>query len=186
MYQSTLWWAGHDCISSPESHLSVSVRAEPGSTCLSVAGQAHLSHTPTRPKRAQLYGKTSQVTEIAFDRIIFVFSLISPFFFPYQNLCPSLHLSSGGSLSTSALIVTSHSCDFSYNQRCMVMLSGLEDRRAIQSLAHTHTHRKGQLSSGSAKQRWQPALAYSQPFTINTVKRRADSHGAPARWGVLG
>lgn len=34
----------------------------------------------------------------------------------------------------------------------------------------THTNRKGWLNSGSAKQSWQPALAYSQPFTINTVK----------------
>lgn len=30
-----------------EFHLSVSVGAEPGSTCLSVSGQAHLSHTYT-------------------------------------------------------------------------------------------------------------------------------------------
>ena len=49
----------------------------------------------------------------------------------------------------------------------------LEDRQATRSLAHTD--RKGQLCSGSAMQSWQPALAYLNPFTINTLKLRADS-----------
>lgn len=126
----------HLCL---ESNLLVSIRVEPGSKCLSARGQAHLSHVHSNTHTyafcyMAICKNVTGDSDTFFDRIyVFCFSYRS---YSYQDLCAPSHKSSYGSLNTSVVIVTSHSCDFSYNQSCMVMLPAL---RTEQPYARSHT-----------------------------------------------
>lgn len=165
-------------VAEPKPRLSLSVRAELGSTA--VCREMETSVTCESVTERLRCINTRQVTVIGFRwNNMCLGSFLHYGFHSHENLCPPSHKSSNGSLNISVLIVTSHSCDFSYNQRCMIMLPAL---RTDEPYARSHT------------QTVKDNLAQVAQSNLGRRPRHIRSLLLPARWnggtlarrGVLG